>query len=87
MLATLDGPAFIDRVSAHNPGAIRKAGAAIRRAFRCVVEDGLEAVVTLRNDSLGSDRGERRRRGNRRRRLDGRQPAMLGNAGASRPAR
>lgn len=35
MLATLDGPAYIARVSVHNPPAIRRAGAAIRRAFAC----------------------------------------------------
>ncbi len=48
MLATLDGPAFIARVSVHNPGAIRKAGAAIRRAFKCQVEGlGFSLVEVL----------------------------------------
>jgi len=48
MLATLDGPAYIARVSVHNPGAIRKAGAAIRRAFACQVADlGFSLVEVL----------------------------------------
>ena len=37
MLATLDGPAYIARVSTHSPKEIRRAGAAIRRAFECQV--------------------------------------------------
>ncbi|MGE5618229.1 MAG: thiamine pyrophosphate-dependent enzyme [Sphingomonadaceae bacterium] len=35
MLATLEGPRYITRVAVHSPGAIRRAGAAIRRAFKC----------------------------------------------------
>jgi 2-oxoglutarate ferredoxin oxidoreductase subunit beta len=34
MLATLDGPAYISRVSLHNPAAIRKTKQAIELAFR-----------------------------------------------------
>jgi 2-oxoglutarate ferredoxin oxidoreductase subunit beta len=37
LLATLEGPAYIARVSIHNPREIRRAGAAIRRAFTCQV--------------------------------------------------
>ncbi len=37
MLATLEGPRYITRVAVHNPAAIRKAGAAVRRAFKCQV--------------------------------------------------
>jgi 2-oxoglutarate/2-oxoacid ferredoxin oxidoreductase subunit beta len=37
MLATLAGPAYIARVSVHSPKEIRRAGAAIRRAFQCQV--------------------------------------------------
>ncbi|MHB0868936.1 MAG: thiamine pyrophosphate-dependent enzyme [Chloroflexota bacterium] len=37
MLATLEGPRYITRVAVHSPAAIRKAGAAIRRAFKCQV--------------------------------------------------
>jgi len=37
MLATLEAPRYITRVAVHTPSAIRKAGAAIRRAFRCQV--------------------------------------------------
>lgn len=48
MLATLDGPVYIARASTHNPAAIRKAGAAIRRAFRCQVEGlGFSLVEVL----------------------------------------
>jgi 2-oxoglutarate ferredoxin oxidoreductase subunit beta len=35
MLATLDGPAYVARVSIHSPKEIRRAGIAIRRAFTC----------------------------------------------------
>ncbi|HEX9016757.1 MAG TPA: thiamine pyrophosphate-dependent enzyme [Chloroflexota bacterium] len=38
MLATLESPVYIARTSVHNPGSIRKAGAAIRRAFACQKE-------------------------------------------------
>ena len=34
MLATLDGPAYIARVSLHNPANVRKARKAIELAFR-----------------------------------------------------
>ena len=34
MLATLDGPAYIARVSVHSPAAVRKAKQAIKLAFR-----------------------------------------------------
>ncbi len=48
MLATLEGPRYITRVAVHTPSAIRKAGAAIRRAFRCQVEGlGFSLVEVL----------------------------------------
>ena len=34
MLSTLDGPAYVARVSVHNPAAVRKAKQAIKLAFR-----------------------------------------------------
>lgn len=34
MLATLDGPAYLARVSVHSPQAVKQAGDAIRKAFR-----------------------------------------------------
>lgn len=37
MLATLEGPAYIARTAVHNPAAIRRTAAAIRRAFACQV--------------------------------------------------
>ena len=37
MLATLEGPAYIARTSVHNPAAVRRTAAAIRRAFACQV--------------------------------------------------
>lgn len=36
-LATLEGPAYIARVSVHKPREIRRAGEAIRKAFACQV--------------------------------------------------
>ncbi len=38
MLATLDRPVYIARTSVHNPAAIRRAGASIRKAFACQKE-------------------------------------------------
>ncbi len=35
MLATIDGAKFVERVSVHNPAAVRKAKKAIRKAFEC----------------------------------------------------
>lgn len=34
MLSTLDGPSYIERVSVHNPGNIRKAKKSIKKAFQ-----------------------------------------------------
>jgi len=48
MLATLDGPAYIARVSLHNPANVRKARKAIELAFRAQVEGlGLGFVEVL----------------------------------------
>lgn len=38
MLATLDGPAYIERVSVNNPQNINKAKRAIKKAFECQVQ-------------------------------------------------
>jgi 2-oxoglutarate/2-oxoacid ferredoxin oxidoreductase subunit beta len=48
MLATLDGPAYISRVSLHNPAAVRKAKNAIRLAFKTQLAGlGLSLVEIL----------------------------------------
>jgi 2-oxoglutarate ferredoxin oxidoreductase subunit beta len=48
MLATLDGPAYITRVSLHNPANIRKAKQAIELAFRVQMAGlGLSLVEIL----------------------------------------
>jgi len=48
MLATVDGAAFIERVSVHNPAAIRKAKKAIKRAFECQIKgEGFSMVEVL----------------------------------------
>jgi 2-oxoglutarate ferredoxin oxidoreductase subunit beta len=48
MLATIDGAAFIERVSVDNPGNVRKAKKAIERAFRCQLEGrGFSLVEVL----------------------------------------
>lgn len=48
MLATLDGPAYISRVSLHNPSNVRKAKKAIELAFRVQVAGlGLAFVEVL----------------------------------------
>jgi len=48
MLATLDGPAYITRVSLHNPASVRKAKKAIETAFRVQMAGlGLSLVEIL----------------------------------------
>ncbi len=48
MLATIDGAAFVERVSVHNPAAIRKAKKAIKAAFECQLRgDGFSIVEIL----------------------------------------
>jgi 2-oxoglutarate/2-oxoacid ferredoxin oxidoreductase subunit beta len=48
MLATLDGPAYIARVSLHNPAAVRKAKSAIQLAFKAQLAGlGLSLVEIL----------------------------------------
>lgn len=48
MLATLDGPAYISRVSLHNPAAVRKTKQAIELAFRIQLAGlGLSLVEVL----------------------------------------
>lgn len=48
MLATIDGAAFVERVSVHNPAAIRKAKKAIKAAFECQLRgEGFSMVEVL----------------------------------------
>lgn len=48
MLSTLDGPAYISRVSLHNPANVRKAKKAIKLAFRTQIAGlGLSLVEVL----------------------------------------
>jgi 2-oxoglutarate/2-oxoacid ferredoxin oxidoreductase subunit beta len=48
MLATLDGPAYLERVSVHNPAHVRKAKKAIRAAFDTQVQNkGFSLVEVL----------------------------------------
>ncbi len=48
MLATIDGAAFVERVSVHNPAAIRKAKKAIKAAFECQLRgEGFSIVEVL----------------------------------------
>ncbi len=48
MLATLDGPAYIARVSLHNPAAVRKAKNSIQLAFKTQLAGlGLSLVEIL----------------------------------------
>ena len=48
MLATLDGPAYITRVSLHNPANVRKAKQAVELAFRVQMAGlGLSLVEIL----------------------------------------
>lgn len=48
MLATINGAAFVERVSVHSPVAIRKAKKAIKRAFECQINgEGFGIVEVL----------------------------------------
>ncbi|MBI9014742.1 MAG: 2-oxoglutarate oxidoreductase [Clostridiales bacterium] len=48
MLATIDGAAFVERVSVHNPAAIRKTKKAIKAAFECQLRgEGFSIVEVL----------------------------------------
>ena len=47
MLATIDGAKFVERVSVHNPAAVRKAKKAIKRAFQCQIEGKGFAIVEV----------------------------------------
>ncbi|TVR32703.1 MAG: 2-oxoglutarate oxidoreductase [Spirochaetaceae bacterium] len=50
LLATIDGAAFVERVSVHNPANIRKAKKAIRNAFDCQKQrSGFSLVEVLSN--------------------------------------
>jgi 2-oxoglutarate ferredoxin oxidoreductase subunit beta len=47
MLATIDGAKFVERVSVHNPAAVRKAKKAIKKAFQCQIEGKGFAIVEV----------------------------------------
>ena len=47
MLSTLDGPAYITRVSLHNPAAVRKTKQAIKLAFRTQLADLGTSLVEI----------------------------------------
>ncbi|MBN2286871.1 MAG: 2-oxoglutarate oxidoreductase [Tissierellales bacterium] len=47
MLATIDGAKYVERVSVHNPAAVRKAKKAIKRAFQCQLEGKGFAIVEV----------------------------------------
>ncbi len=48
MLATIDGAAFVERVSVHNPAGIRKTKKAIKAAFECQLRgEGFSIVEVL----------------------------------------
>lgn len=47
LLATLDGPAYLERVSVHDPKHIIKAGAAIRKAFDMQIKGAGFALVEV----------------------------------------
>ncbi|MBI2914921.1 MAG: hypothetical protein HYY08_03235 [Firmicutes bacterium] len=48
MLATLNGPAYLERVSVHDPSAIRRAAKAVKKAFEVQIQDlGFSMVEIL----------------------------------------
>lgn len=47
MLATIDGAVFVERVSVHNPAAVRKAKKAIKEAFECQIAGKGFAMVEV----------------------------------------
>ncbi len=47
MLATIPSAAFIERVSTHNPAAVRKAKKAIKKAFQCQIDKKGFAMVEV----------------------------------------
>ncbi len=47
LLATIDGAAFVERVSVHNPAHIRKTKTAIRNAFACQKSSGGFSLVEV----------------------------------------
>ncbi len=47
LLSTIDGAAFIQRVAVNTPGNVRKARAAIKRAFQCQIEGKGFALVEV----------------------------------------
>lgn len=47
MLATIDGAKYVERVSVHNPAAVRKAKKVIKRAFQCQLEGKGFSIVEV----------------------------------------
>ncbi len=47
MIATIDGAVFVERVSVHNPAAIRTAKKAIKAAFQCQIDGKGFAMVEV----------------------------------------
>ncbi|MDO4800166.1 MAG: thiamine pyrophosphate-dependent enzyme, partial [Bacillota bacterium] len=47
MLATIDGAAFVERVSVHDPANIRKAKRAIKEAFQCQIDGKGFSIVEI----------------------------------------
>ena len=47
MLSQLDGATFIERVSTHDAANVRKARAAIKRAFECQIEKKGFALIEV----------------------------------------
>jgi len=47
MLSTLDGPAYLSRVSVHKPAQIRKAARSIQKAFRYQIENKGFSLVEI----------------------------------------
>lgn len=47
MMATIDGAVFVERVSVHNPAAVRNAKKAIKNAFQCQIDGKGFAMVEV----------------------------------------
>lgn len=47
MIATIDGAVFVERVSVHNPAAVRNAKKAIKNAFQCQIDGKGFALVEV----------------------------------------
>ncbi len=47
MLASLDGVAYLERVSVHSPGRVRQAKRAIKKGFQCQLEKGGFSLIEV----------------------------------------